>query len=396
MDEVVVIGSARTPIGRFGGAFKALPAVELGGAAIKGALERAALPPDVVDYVVMGHVLQAGLGQITARQAAARAGLGMDVPAETVNKVCLSGLTAIARASDMIRLGHADVVVAGGMESMSGAPYVLDRARFGYRLGGGELIDTLMHDGLTCAFDACSMGLATDRYQAQLAVGVSRADQDRFAVRSHELARIATDAGRFDAEIVPVEVAGRRETTTVAQDEGIRDDVSEASLARLKPAFAEDGTITAGNASQISDGAAAVVLASRAFVEREGLSAVGRIGAWGTVAGPDPSLLLQPAHAIRAAAQRAGQDPATFDIYEINEAFASVAIASIRDLGLDEDRVNVHGGAVALGHPIGCSGARLVVTLLAALHARGGGRGVAALCGGGGQGDALVVGVDND
>ncbi len=396
MDEVVVVGSARTPIGRFGGALSELPAVELGGQAIEAALSRAAMTPAVVDYIVMGHVLQAGLGQITSRQAAVRAGVGMDVPAETVNKVCLSGLTAIARAADMIRMGHAQVVVAGGMESMSRAPYLLDRARFGYRLGDGEIIDTLMRDGLTCAFDGCSMGLATDRYQSQHALDISRAEQDHFAARSHERARSASESGHFGAEIVPVEVAGRRESVTVTRDEGIRDDVTEDSLARLRPVFSEDGDITAGNASQMSDGAAAVVLASRSFAEREGLAPVGRIGAWGAVAGPDPSLHLQPARAIRAAAHRAGHDPAAFDTYEINEAFASVAIASMRDLGLDEDRVNVHGGAIALGHPLGCSGARLVVTLLNTLHQRGGGRGVAALCGGGGQGDALVVDVGAD
>jgi acetyl-CoA C-acetyltransferase len=394
MPEVVVAGYARTPVGRFGGGLSSLSAMELGGRAIAGALGRAGVDPAEVGYVVMGHVLQAGQGQITARQAALAGGIGMDIASETINKVCLSGMTAIARARDLIRLGEFDLVVAGGMESMSSAPYVLDKARFGYRMGDGALIDVMMHDGLTCAFDECAMGLATEDYQRTKELGITREEQDAWAARSHERAADAWKRGAFDEEVVPVEVPQRKgDPVTVGEDEGIRPGTTTESLADLRPAFAKDGTITAGNASQISDGAAALVLASREKAEALGLPVLATITSWGTVAGPDPSLHFQPSRAIQDAARRIDADPAGFDLYEINEAFASVAIASARDLGVSDERINVNGGGVALGHPIGCSGARIVVTLINELARRGGGDGVAALCGGGGQGDALTVSV---
>lgn len=392
MDDIVIAGAARTPIGRFGGQLSQMAAVELGAAAIAGAVQRSGVDPQQVGYVVMGHVLQAGQGQVTARQAAVGAGLGMHIPAETINKVCLSGLTAIARARDMVLLGHAEVVVAGGMESMSTAGYVLDRARFGYRFGHGELRDVMLHDGLTCAFDACAMGEATERYQHDKSLGITRDDQDVWAARSHQLAAAARNAGALATEIVEVTTTGRK-PVTVADDEGIRDDTTVDTLARLAPAFDADGTITAGNASQISDGAAAVVVTTRRYATSHGLEVIATIDGWASVAGPDPSLHLQPSEAIRAVAATSGIDPSSFDRYEINEAFASVAVASVRDLGIDEGRVNQRGGAIALGHPIGASGARLVVTLINQLHERGTGRAVAALCGGGGQGDAMIVSV---
>ncbi len=392
MSEVVVVGYARTPMGRFAGGLANLSAMELGGRAIAGALERGGVDPALVGYTVMGHVLQAGQGQITARQAAVAGGIGMDVAAETINKVCLSGMTAISRARDLLRLGEFEMVVAGGMESMSRAPYVLDRARFGYRMGDGTLTDTMMHDGLTCAFDGCAMGLATDGYQDTKDLAISRAQQDAWSARSHQRAAAAWHAGDYDDEVVAVEVPQRKgEAVVIDRDEGFRPDTTAESLGGLRPAFSPQGTITAGNASQISDGAAALVLATRDAAQRHGLEPLATITAWGTVAGPDPSLHLQPAGAIRAAAARTGADPGGFDRYEINEAFASVAIASVRALELDEDRVNVAGGAVALGHPIGCSGARLVVSLISQLRRAGGGTGAAALCGGGGQGDALTL-----
>jgi acetyl-CoA C-acetyltransferase len=392
--DVVVVGAARTPVGRFGGGLSSLTAMELGGRAIAGALEQAGVEGDVIDYVVMGHVLQAGQGQITARQAAVAGGIPMTVASETINKVCLSGMTAIARARDLLRVGDAEVVVAGGMESMSNAPYVLPQARFGYRLGDGTVTDVLMHDGLTCAFDGCAMGLATDTFQRDKQLGISREEQDAWAARSHERAATAWKDGAFDAEVVPVDVPQRKgDPVTVAQDEGIRPDTTVEGLGKLRAAFSADGDITAGNASQISDGAAALVLATRAAAEARGLPVLAELTAWGTVAGPDTSLHLQPSGALRVAAARAGLEPDAFDLYEINEAFASVAIASARDLGLDEDKVNVNGGGIALGHPIGCSGARIVVSLLHELRRRGGGTGAAALCGGGGQGDALTVSV---
>ncbi len=392
MEDVVVIGYARTPVGRFGGGLASLSAAALGGHAIAGSIAAAGIDADAVDYVVMGHVLQAGQGQITARQAAVAGGIGMDVASETINKVCLSGMTAISRARDLVRLGEFDVVVAGGMESMSTAPYVLDKARFGYRMGDGTLTDVMMHDGLTCAFDGCAMGLATDNYQRDKGLEITREQQDEWSARSHERAAAAWKDGAFDGEVLPVDVPQRKgDPVTVSEDEGIRPGTTAASLGGLRPAFDRDGSITAGNASQISDGAASLVLASRAAAERLGATPLATITSWGTVAGPDASLHLQPANAIRDAAARADLDPSAFDLYEINEAFASVAIASTRDLGVGEDQVNVNGGGVALGHPIGCSGARIVVTLINELRRRGGGTGAAALCGGGGQGDALTL-----
>ena len=388
-DDVVIVGAVRTPIGRFGGGLAPLDAVTVGSVAVREAVGRAGIDPADVDRVLLGHVLQAGAGQNPARQAALAAGLGMHTPAETFNKVCLSGMSAIAHGRDLLRLGEADVVVAGGMESMSNAPHLLDRSRTGYRYGHGTLIDVLVHDGLTCAFDRCSMGEATERYQADL--GIDRAAQDAWAAASHARAAAASADPAATASIVPVEVPARSGSTTVTIDEGVRPDTDAASLAALRPAFSTDGTITAGNASQLSDGAAALVLTTATTAAERGLPVIGRILGAASVAGPDPSLLERPSDAIRSAAQRAGLDATSFDRYEINEAFASVAIASQRALGVDPERVNVLGGAIALGHPLGCSGARVVVTLLDALRLHGGGRGAAALCGGGGQGEALLV-----
>ncbi len=393
-DDVVVVGYARTPIGKFGGGFSSLSAMQLGGHAIKGALDQAGLDPNEVGYTVMGHVLQAGQGQITSRQAAVNGGISMNVAAETVNKVCLSGMTAISRARDLIRLDEFEVVVAGGMESMTNAPYVLDKARFGYRIGDGTLVDVMQFDGLTCAFDDCAMGLATDNYQEER-FDFSRQRQDEWSARSHERAATAWKEGAFEDEVVPVSVPQRKgDPVLVEEDEGIRPGTTVDSLGGLRPAFKKDGTITAGNASQISDGGAALVLMKRSRADALGLTVRATIEAWGTVAGPDPSLHLQPAAAIKAAAAKLGDDPAGYDLYELNEAFASVAMAAADDLGLDEGKVNVNGGAVALGHPIGCTGARITVSLINELRRRGGGRGAAALCGGGGQGDALIVRVD--
>ncbi len=386
----VIVGYARTPVGKFTGGLASLSAMDLGGHAIGAALQRAGVEPARVDHVVMGHVLQAGQGQITARQAAVKAGIGMDTPALTVNKVCLSGLTAINLADQWIRLGEADIVVAGGMESMSNAPYLLPHARTGYRMGDGTLVDSMIHDGLWCAFDEAHMGAASDAKNAEY--GIDRATQDEWAARSHQRAASAWKDGRFNEEVAPVDVPQRKgDPVTVAEDEGMRADTTPESLAKLKPAFSPEGTITAGNASQISDGGAAMVLVSRDVAESAGLTPLGRILAYGSVAGPDPSLHHQPAESIQRAAGKAGVDPAGLDLYEMNEAFASVAIHSTNLLGVSADKVNVNGGAVALGHPIGCTGARITTTLLAELRQRGGGRGAASLCGGGGQGDALII-----
>ncbi|HVM21335.1 MAG TPA: acetyl-CoA C-acetyltransferase [Egibacteraceae bacterium] len=391
MNEAVIVGYARTPIGKFGGGLSSMSAMDLGGVAIKGALERSGVPGDAVEYVVMGHVLQAGQGQITARQAAFRAGIGMNTPALTVNKVCLSGMSAIALANQAISLGEFDVVVAGGMESMSNAPYLLPKARTGYRMGNGQLVDAMIHDGLWCAFDDGHMGEGSDKVNTELQI--SREAQDEWSAASHERAVSAWKDGRFADEVVPVAVPQRKgDPITVDTDEGMRPGTTPESLSKLVGAFnRETGTITAGNASQISDGAAALVLASRAKAEELGLQPLGRVVSYGTVAGPDPSLHHQPAAAIEKAAARIDADPAGFDLYEMNEAFASVAIHSAKLLGLDSEKVNVNGGAVALGHPIGCTGARITITLLNELRNRGGGRGAAALCGGGGQGDAIIV-----
>jgi acetyl-CoA C-acetyltransferase len=390
--QPVICAGARTPIGRFGGTLAPLPAVALGGQAVAVALRRAGVAPEGVEHVVMGHVLQAGQGQITARQAAVRAGIPMTVPALTVNKVCLSGLNAIATAAQYVELGQAGLVVAGGMESMSNAPYLVPRARFGARMGDAELVDAMVHDGLWDAFDDAHMGGLSDETNRRL--GVDRAAQDEWAARSHERAAEATKNGLLASEIDPVGVPAGKEVQFIDQDEGIRPGTTAEALGRLRPAFSADGTITAGNASQISDGAAAVVVTSLERAAADGLPVLASVVAYGTVAGPDTSLHSQPSRAIADACRRAGVAPADLDLVEINEAFAAVALRSTRELELDEGIVNVNGGAVALGHPIGASGARLVLTLAMELRRRGGGLGAAALCGGGGQGDALLVRVE--
>ncbi|MEV3974342.1 acetyl-CoA C-acyltransferase [Streptomyces sp. NPDC050698] len=390
MPGSVIIGGARTPIGKLLGALSGLPAPRLGAAAIRAAVHRAGIAPDEVDAIVMGTVVQAGTGPNPARQAAARAGLPMSVPATTVNKLCLSGLHAVALADLMVSAGLHDVVVCGGMESMTRAPHLLPGARTGFRYGPAAAQDALDADALICAFDGVPMGAATERYQA--ALGISREEQDAFAARSHRLAAQAAAAGRLAEEIVPVTVPTRRGDLTVTDDEGVRADATAESLGRLRPAFAPDGTITAGSSSQLSDGACALVVTSRAYAERLGVAPLAEIGTYGTVAGPDPSLLSQPARAARDALHRDGSlKAADLDVLEINEAFAGVAIQSTRELDVDPDRVNVNGGAIALGHPVGMSGARLVLSLALELGRRGGGVGMAALCGGGGQGDALLL-----
>jgi acetyl-CoA C-acetyltransferase len=390
MPGSVIVSGARTPIGRLLGGLKDFQAADLGGVAIAAALQRAGIAGDEVDYVIMGHVLQAGAGQITARQAAVKGGVPMTVPALTVNKVCLSGLDAIALADQLISVGEYDVVVAGGMESMTNAPHLLPGARAGYRYGNGTLVDSMAHDGLFCAFDQCSMGESTERYNARL--GISREEQDEFSARSHERAAAATKNGLFDDEVVPVLIPQRRgDPVPFTEDEGVRADTTVESLGRLRPAFAPDGTITAGSASQISDGGCAVVVMSRAKAAELGAPVLAEVGAHGVVAGPDASLQSQPANAIAKALGREGLSPADLDLLEINEAFASVAIQSMRELGVGAERVNVNGGAIALGHPIGMSGARLALTLALELRRRGGGLGAAGLCGGGGQGDALLL-----
>jgi acetyl-CoA C-acetyltransferase len=395
MPGSVIVSGARTPIGKLLGSLKGFQAVDLGGIAIEAALSRAGISGDQVDYVVMGQVLQAGAGQITARQAAVKGGIPMTVPSITINKVCLSGLDAIALADQLISAGEFDVVVAGGMESMTNAPHLLPGARAGYKYGNGTLIDSMAHDGLFCAFDQVAMGESTERYNAKL--GISRQEQDDFSARSHELAAAAQKNGAYDDEIVAVPipqraVAGKQtDPVLVTTDEGVRPETTVESLAKLRPAFAADGTITAGSASQISDGACAVVVMSRAKADELGAPVLAEIGHHGVVAGPDASLQSQPANAIKRALSRAGAAVTDLDLIEINEAFASVAIQSMRELGVQADKVNVNGGAIALGHPIGASGARLALTLAQEFRRRGGGTGVAALCGGGGQGDALIL-----
>jgi acetyl-CoA C-acetyltransferase len=391
MPGSVIVAGARTPIGKLSGALADLTAMDLGGIAIKAALERAGVRPEQVDYVFMGQVLQAGQGQITARQAAVKAGIPMTVPATTVNKVCLSGLNAILLADLYIQAGLADIVVAGGMESMTRAPHLLPGARAGYRLGDATLVDSMMFDGLFCAFDVCAMGAATEKY-TRSAGTIARDQQDAFAANSHERASAAQKEGRLADEIVPVEVPQRKgDPIVVDTDEGVRPGTTTESLAKLRPAFDADGTITAGNASQISDGGAAVVVASRAAAERLGVTPLGEVVAYGQVAGPDPSLLTQPSRATKQAIEKAGIGVGDVDLFEFNEAFAAVGLASMADLGIGDDVTNVNGGAISLGHPIGMSGTRLAITLLLELRRRGGGTGAAALCGGGGQGDALLV-----
>jgi len=386
----VIIAGARTPIGKLAGALKDFTAMDLGGIAIKAALERSGVAGDQVDYVIMGHVLQAGQGQITARQAAVKGGIPMDVPALTINKVCLSGLDAIALADQLIRAGEVEIVVAGGMESMTNAPYLLPKARQGYRYGNAEILDATFHDGLFDAFDQVPMGEGTERHNARF--GLTREEQDEFAARSHELAAAAIKEGRFAEEIVPVEIPQRKgDPIVVSEDEGVRPGTTSEMLAKLRPAFTKDGTISAGNASQISDGAAAVVVMSKSRAQELGLSYLAEIGAHGMVAGPDTSLQEQPANAIKKALAKEGLSVDQVDLFELNEAFAAVGIVSTRALGVEPDKVNANGGAIALGHPIGASGARVVLHLAHELKRRGGGLGAAALCGGGGQGDALIV-----
>ncbi|SCE95857.1 acetyl-CoA C-acetyltransferase [Micromonospora haikouensis] len=386
----VIVSGARTPMGRLLGNLKDLPATKLGGIAIKAALERAGVPPEQVQYVIMGQVLQAGTGQIPARQAAVEAGVPMSVPALTINKVCLSGLDAIALADQLIRAGEFDVVVAGGMESMTNSPHLLLGQRAGYKYGDVTIKDHMALDGLTDAWDCCSMGESTERHGARH--GITRAEQDAFAAASHQRAAAAQKNGHFADEITPVIIPQRKgDPVVISEDEGIRPDTTVESLGRLRPAFTSDGTITAGSASPISDGAAAVVVMSKAKAGELGLTWLAEIGAHGNVAGPDNSLHSQPSNAISHALRKGGLGVEDLDLVEINEAFAAVGIQSMRDLGIGDDKVNVNGGAIALGHPIGMSGARLVLTLAMELRRRGGGTGAAALCGGGGQGDALII-----
>ncbi|GAA4231365.1 acetyl-CoA C-acetyltransferase [Actinomadura meridiana] len=388
----VIVAGARTPVGRLLGSLKDFSAADLGAHVIRAALDRAGVSGDQVEYVILGQVLQAGAGQIPSRQAAVKAGIPMSVPSVTINKVCLSGLDAIALADQLIRAGEFDIVVAGGMESMTQAPHLLPKSRGGYKYGSVEVIDHMANDALTDAFDGISMGESTEHHNARL--GISREEQDEFAARSHQRAAAAIKNGVFDDEIAPVEIPQRRgEPVVFATDEGVRGDTTVEVLARLRPSFSKDGTITAGTSSQISDGAAAVVVMSRAKAEELGLTWLAEIGAHGNVAGPDNSLQSQPSNAIKHALRKAGKTVDDLDLIEINEAFASVGIQSMRDLGVDPDRVNVNGGAIALGHPVGMSGARIVLHLAYELTRRGGGLGAAGLCGGGGQGDALLIAV---
>jgi acetyl-CoA C-acetyltransferase len=390
MRDAVIVGGARTAVGRLLGSLSGFSGADLGGFVIAEALRRSGVPAERVDYVIMGQVLQAGAGQIPARQAAVAAGVPMTVPALTINKVCLSGLDAIALAAQLIRAGEFDVVVAGGMESMSQAPHLLPGARKGFRFGSAELVDSMALDGLTDAFDHVSMGESTERHNAGL--GITREEQDEFAARSHQRAAEAIKNGLFADEIVGVEVPQRRgDPVLFDTDEGVRADSTAESLSRLRPAFAENGTITAGSASQISDGACAVGVMSAEAAAAAGAPVLAEVGAHGCVAGPDNSLQSQPANAIAHALGKAGLTVADLDLIEINEAFAAVAIQSMRDLGVGSAKVNVNGGAIAIGHPIGMSGARIALHLVYELRRRGGGLGAAALCGGGGQGDALLL-----
>lgn len=391
MPGSVILSGARTPVGKLSGALATFKATDLGGVAIRAALGRAGLTPDQVDYVFMGHVLQAGGGQITARQAAVNAGVPLRVPATTVNKVCLSGLNAIYLADQMIAAGDAEIVVAGGMESMTNAPYLLPGARAGYRIGDQAVVDSMMFDGLFCAFDLCAMGAGTEKYAAS--AEILRAPQDEFAARSHQRAAAAAKNGLFDAEIVPVEVPQRKgDPLVVSTDEGVRGETDAEALARLRPAFDKAGNITAGNASQISDGASATIVASKAAAERLGVTPLAEVVAYGQVAGPESaSLLNQPSQAILQALDKVGKKVTDVSLFELNEAFAAVGLASMAELGITDEITNVNGGAIAIGHPLGASGNRIALTLITELRRRGGGLGAAALCGGGGQGDALLL-----
>jgi acetyl-CoA C-acetyltransferase len=389
MTSTVIVAGARTPIGRFNGGLSSIKATDLGGIAIKGALERAGVPAEDVEYVIMGEVLQAGVGQIPARQAAVAAGIPMSVQAVTINKVCLSGMNAIVMADQMIRAGDFKVIVAGGMESMSQAPHLLPGSRAGFKYGDVTMLDHLAYDALHDVFTDAPMGTFTEAVNDR--DPISRVDQDAYSARSHQLAAAATAAGTFKEEIEPVTIKGRRGDVVIEIDEGVRPETTAESLAKLRPAFRKDGTITAGNASQISDGAAAVVLMSKDEAERRGLDWIAEITAYGSIAGPDSSLQDKPARAIAHACEKIGITPQDLDLIEINEAFAAVGLASERELGIDGDKVNVNGGAISLGHPVGMSGTRITLHLALELQRRGGGRGAAALCGGSGQGDAILI-----
>ena len=390
MENTVLLSGARTPIGKLSGSLSGFSAAALGGIAITGALERAKIDPDLVDYVIMGQVLQAGTGQVTARQAAVAAGIPMSTPAITINKVCLSGLNAIYLAAQMIEAGDAQVVVAGGMESMTNAPYLIPKGRGGYRYGNSEILDVIQHDGLFCALEKELMGEGTERYAAS--ASIDRDIQDELAADSHARAGAAISAGTLSEEIAPVLIPQRKgDPISFEVDEGVRSGTDAAGLAKLRPAFAESGNITAGNASQISDGGSAIVVVSRTFAESHGVDPLANLISYGQVAGPDTSLLTQPSRAINQSLDAAGMSLSDINLFEINEAFAAVSAASMKDLGLSNEVVNVNGGAIALGHPIGMSGNRLALTLAYELQRRGGGIGAAALCGGGGQGDALLI-----
>lgn len=392
-DDVVILGGARTPLGKLKGALASFQAVDLGGFAIKGALEKAKVNPDDVDAVIMGHVVQAGCGQNPARQSAIKAGIGWNTPTVTINKVCLSGLAAITDAARLLRSGEAAIVIAGGQESMTNAPHILPGSRNGWNYGNFTAIDSVAHDGLTDAFDGESMGSSTERKNAELSIG--RTEQDEVAAASHQRAAKAQEAGIFDDEIVPVSVPQRKgEPILINQDEGVRANTTVETLGGLRPAFAKDGTITAGNSSPLSDGAAALVLTTRAKAEELGLSWIAVVGKPGQVAGPDTSLHSQPSNAIKQALDRAGWTTQDLDFIEINEAFGSVAVQSLKDLDYPLEKTNIHGGAIAVGHPIGTSGARLALHAALELSRRGGGKAAVSLCGGGGQGEALLLYTD--
>lgn len=385
-----IVAGARTPIGKMSGALASFSAADLGGFAIKAALERAGVSPNEVEHVIMGQVLMAGQGQVPSRQAAVKAGIPMNVPAVNINKVCLSGINSIYLADQMIQAGDADIVIAGGMESMTNAPYIASGARGGFRYGNTELKDAIIADGLWCAFDACLMGLGTERYAAG---NITREQQDELAMKSNQRAAAAIAAGRLAEEIVPISIPQRKgDPKIIDTDEGVRADTTMDSLGGLKPAFDKEGTITAANASQISDGGSAMVIMSERAVKARGVKPLGQIVSYGMVAGPDnASLLTQPSRAILKALDKVGMKVGDVNLFELNEAFAAVGIAAMADLGISDDIVNVNGGAIALGHPIGMSGNRVALTILHELHRRGGGVGAAALCGGGGQGDAIIV-----
>jgi acetyl-CoA C-acetyltransferase len=390
MSGNVIVAGARTPIGRLLGGLKDLSAADLGGVAIKGALEKAGISGDQVDYVIMGQVIQAGAGQNAARSAATKGGIPLGVPSITINKVCLSGINAIALADQLIRAGEHEIVVAGGMESMTNAPHLLPKSREGFKYGDVSLVDSMAYDALFDQLTTQAMGLLTEE-RNKVSDGLTREEQDAFSAQSHQRAALAIKNGLFDDEVVPVVVRTRKGDVEITTDEGVRGDTTVESLAGLRPAFSKDGTVTAGSSSQISDGAAAVVVMSKAKAEELGLEWLAEIGASGQVAGPDSSLQSQPANAIKAAAAKEGIEVSDIDLFELNEAFAAVGIQSAKELGISDDIVNVNGGAIALGHPVGMSGTRIVLTLAHELKRRGGGVGAAALCGGGGQGDALIV-----